>query len=124
MGWSSPVTICAACPALLAACAAAAPEVSALLVEPTAPVRAELARSVSSEFGGLPVTLADDALTASSDLVIERVPRRDAEGRPIDGRELGRPEIFRLVLAAGHCVLVHDRNGRRIPLPSAECRGR
>ena len=60
-----------------------------MLVEPTAQTRAELAQAVSSEFGGISVALADDALTRSPDLVIEHARPRDAEGRLINGRELG-----------------------------------
>jgi len=108
---------------LLACATPAAPEVPAVLVEPTAQTRAELAQAVSSEFGGIAVTLADDALTRSPEVVIEHARPRDAEGRLINGRELGRPELFRLVLQGRQCVLVHQRNGRRIVLGSAACRG-
>jgi len=114
-----------ACGALITACAAPAPKgVPALLIEPDAATRAELVRAVSSEFGTATVALAGDALTVSPELVIERTWPRDAEGRPVNGRELGRPEIFHLVRVAAQCVLVHDRNGRRIVLATARCAGR
>ena len=96
-------------------------EVPAILTHPTAESRAELARVVKRALGGAVVTLADDALTADGTLVIQRAAHRDAQGRPLDGRETGRPERFRLVRAGSRCVLVHERSGRRWPLASTTC---
>jgi hypothetical protein len=67
------------------------------------------------------VTLADDALTRSSTLVIERRWPRDATGQLLDGRERGFPERFHLVRADGRCVLVHDGDGRRLELLGTSC---
>jgi len=75
--------------------------------------------------GGLhdrgPVTLADDALVRDDKLIVQRAPHPDSEGRPLDGRETGRPEHFRLVRNDSRCVLVQESTGRRWTLTSADC---
>ena len=96
-------------------------DVPALLTNPTAQSRAELVRVVSSALNGAPLTLADDALTRDSALIIERARPRDAEGMPLTGRDMGRPEHFRLVKNGSRCVLVQERTGRRWTLASATC---
>jgi hypothetical protein len=115
-----------ACAAALAACLVRStpPDVPAVLTRPTAECRAELRRVVSGALNGTPVTLAEDALTVESTLIVERTPRRDTQGRPLDGRETGRPERFRLVRSGSRCVLVHERTGRRYALSSADCSAR
>ena len=107
---------------LLIACSAPAREDQpALLVAPTPAVRAELAQALASEFGGATIPLADDALTTVPSLELEHARPRDADGRLIQGRELGRPEVFRLLLSGGRCVLLRERNGHRLPLNLAQC---
>ena len=107
----------------MAACAARSTprDVPAVLTHPTAESRAELLRVASRALNGASVTLADDALTGDGTLIIERAPHRDAEGRPLSGRETGRPEQFRLVQDGSRCVLVQERTGRRFTLESATC---
>lgn len=93
---------------LLSACASAQTEVPARLDKPMP----ELARAVSAMLDGAPVTLADDALTRDSVLIVEK---------RLTGRDLGRPERFHLVKAGKDCVLVHERTGTRTRLASATC---
>lgn len=100
---------------------AVARDIPAVLTHPTGESRAELARVVSDALHGTPVTLADDALTTSDTLVVERTAHRDAQGRRIDGRTTERPEHFRLVQEGTRCVLVHEATGRRFTLRSATC---
>jgi len=109
--------------ALLAACTRAAQpsERAALLVEPGEQTRAELARAVAAVYHGVPVLLADDALTRESSLVLEHAHPRDAAGLPLSGRETGRPEMFDLVITREGCVLVHRGSGQRTPLRTARC---
>ena len=76
---------------------------------------------ISAAFNGIPVTLADDALTRESTLTIERNRPRDAEGRPLDGRDPGRPEHFRLFKTGADCVLVQESTGRRWKLTASSC---
>jgi len=116
--------LCSLAPLMLAACSsqpAAGQVVSALLVAPDAEVREQLQRAVSEAVHGAPTTLADDALTRESLLVIERVPSRDASGRLIQGRDRGAPEQFRLFLGGGDCYLQQLSSGRRWVLSAARC---
>jgi hypothetical protein len=107
--------------AIVLATAAANADVPALIVNPTAESRAALVQTVRAALNGARVTLADEALTRESTLVIERTVRRDAAGRRVQGRELGLPERFRLVKSGGSCVLVHERTGRRSVLDHTQC---
>ena len=109
-------------PVLLAVslAASAADAVPAILVAPTEPVRAELARAVRDVLGGGPVHLAADALTRESELIVDRAPARDADGRLLDGRAPGRPHHFRLLLRDGRCVLEAD-GGSPVELAQAHC---
>ena len=111
---------------LAAACRTAAPapdpeDVPAVIVHPTAASRAALAEAVSIALNGSNVTLADSALTQNSDLAIERMVRRDAEGHPVQGRVTEEPERFRLVRNGADCVLIHVRTGKRYRLVGTEC---
>jgi hypothetical protein len=106
-----------------AACATASGrgEVPAVLTTPTAESRAELARVLGAALHGAPITIAEDALTRDSTLILERARPRTADRVPLDGRERGRPEHFRLVKAGARCVLVHARTGKRWTLKAASC---
>ncbi len=108
---------------LLTACEAfsAQPDIAAVIVHPTAASRAELSRAVSLALQGAPVTLADDALTRDSLLIIEPRHPRDANGLPLNGRERGKPEQFRLVKSGARCVLIHYSTGKRRVLKSTAC---
>jgi hypothetical protein len=105
-------------------CIAAWPDSSdppAVIVDPSDASRTELARVVREALHGAPVTLADDALTTSNTLVIERANPRDAQGLPLDGRSLYRPERFELFARKSRCVLVQSRTGRRWTLRHTAC---
>jgi hypothetical protein len=93
----------------------------ARLVNPSSQTRAELGRIVSQALHGIPVRLADDALVHDSDLIVERIAPRNAAGIPLDGRALGKPEHFQLVLRGSSCVVIHERTGRSWTLASATC---
>lgn len=117
--------------ALLAACswwggavvgAAAAP---ARWVSPTASC-IQQAADFASQQTGRKVALTDMAFTRSDRLLLEPTLHRGADGRPLDGRSLGRPEAFRLVLDGGRCVMLPEDApaGRRVPmavLTACEC---
>ena len=94
----------------------------ALLTDPTEKNRMELSRVVGEALARPPVLLAPDALTRESTLTIEPVRPRDVNGLPLNGRELGRPEHFRLVKQGGRCLLIHERTGARWSL-SQPCAG-
>jgi hypothetical protein len=67
------------------------------------------------------VTLADDALTRDSVLMIERRTPPGPQGRAATGRTLEAPTRFRLVLRGERCVLVHDADRREWQLQEARC---
>ncbi|MFI4868571.1 MAG: hypothetical protein ACHQDD_04375 [Steroidobacterales bacterium] len=93
----------------------------AILTGPPAQSLPELNRVVSEALNGAPVRLADDALLHDSGLIVQHSQPRDAAALPLNGRELGRPEHFRLVKHGSHCVLIHERTGKSWILRSATC---
>jgi len=110
----------------LAACASSSAQESraAIIVDPTPASHAELVEIVSTALHGVPVTLADDALTVESVLLIERRPARDAGGQRLDGRDPGRPERFHLVKRGRQCLLIHERTGTPYSLTATQCAAR
>jgi hypothetical protein len=99
-----------------------APPVPALITQTTAASREDLALAVSQALGGAPVTLANDALTRESLLIIGRTPARGWNGVPLNGRELGRPQHFRLIKRGSRCLLLHLESGRARLLLHTRCR--
>jgi hypothetical protein len=97
---------------LLAACGGGARERPAVIVAPTVESRAALQAAVNRSMGAQ-VTLADDALTNDSHLIVERAL--------IEGRDLGKPERFRLLKVGERCVLVRERGGERTELAATSC---
>jgi hypothetical protein len=67
------------------------------------------------------VTLADDALTESSVLIIERSPPRSIQGLPSQGRNMDVPIQFRLVIHGDDCVLIDQRDRSRHELENTRC---
>ncbi len=102
---------------LLALCAcktdAVRAEVPAHVIDPTPDSHAELVQVVSNALGGRSVTIADDALTQGSMLIIGP--------KYLTGRDLGKPEQFRLVLNGSACVLVHLGSDARYALTKTIC---
>jgi hypothetical protein len=112
-----------AAPLLLCACETLSGQEwqPAVVTNPTAQSISELNRVVRDALHGVPVRLADDALTHDSALVVEHLLPRDAAGLPLNGRELGRPEHFRLVIHRSRCILIHEPTGQRRVLRFASC---
>lgn len=108
---------------LIGACAQAPTHADepAVIVDASPQSRAELRVAVMQALGIDDVTLADDALTRSSTLWVERAAVRDTSGRQLEGRSLERPEKFSLVRTTDQCVLVHERTGRKYPLVRTRC---
>ncbi len=88
-------------------------DVPARIIDPTPESRTELLHVVSSTLGGRTVTIADDALTKDSMLIIE--PKN------LTGRDFGKPDHFRLVLSDSRCVLVHQESDARSELMETGC---
>lgn len=110
--------------AALSACRAwpATPAVPAVITHPTTASHADLERAVSQALGGAPVRLAADALTRDDLLIVGRAQARDIRGLPLNGRELGRPQHFRLLLRGSRCVLLHIESGKSRVLAHTTCR--
>jgi hypothetical protein len=109
--------------AMLAACASmAGEETSAVLTQPNSQTHAEIVRIVSTALKVPTVTIAADALTRDSLLVIERTPARDAGGRRLQGRELTKPEQFQLLHSKNRCVLLHVGTAARYELTGNVCK--
>jgi hypothetical protein len=94
----------------------------AIIAHPTAASRADLERAVSQAFHGAPVRLADDALTRNDLLIVGRAQARDSRGLPLNGRELGRPQHFRLLRRGAQCMLLHVETGKPYVLAHTTCR--
>ena len=95
----------------------------AVITHPTAASRAALERAVSQALThGAPVRLAPDALTRESLLIVGRAQARDARGLPLNGRELERPQHFRLLRRGSKCVLLHVETGKSRVLVHTTCR--
>ena len=96
-------------------------DVPALIVNPTPTSRFELTRVVTTAVNDTAIALADDALTETSALTLERSPPRSIEGQPATGRLLDQPVRFRLVINGENCVLINEADGRRWRLFQTEC---
>ena len=108
---------------VLVACAAlsAAPEQAAVIVQTSVQSRAALQSAVGKALHRDGVTLADDALTSDSMLLIEPIRPRDATGLLLQGRETRAPEKFRLVTSGRDCILIHERTNQRQKLMHTQC---
>ncbi len=96
-------------------------EEPAVIINPTPESRAALVKAVSEALNGAPVTLAENALTTTNTLTIERVHPLDPSGLPMNGRERGLPERFELVKTGEDCLLVQLSSGRRFTLAGMTC---
>lgn len=118
------LALIAATPLLLAGCfggRGSVVDVPARIVNPSPTSRFELTRTVMSAVNDTAIALADDALTETSSLTLERSPPRSIEGEPATGRLLDQPVRFRLVLNGANCVLINEADGRRWRLSQTEC---
>lgn len=109
--------------AVLAACAGrpAQGPVPARLSNVDDATRAVLANAVAQALEGRDVLLAPDALTASSQLLLDPARPRDASGRVLQGRETRTPESFRLMKVGDECVLKHERTAKEYVLQGVRC---
>lgn len=116
---------CCVAALLLTACGsqpAQGTPVPALLENTDDNSHAELERAVSEALHGVTVTLADDALTEESLLIIERRPVRNLQHPGgLNGRKLEKPEKFRLMTDGSGCWLVKLSDNSRWSLPGASC---
>ena len=90
------------------------------IVNPDVDSRTAL-QAVVNEALGTEVLLAEDALTDSSLLTIERWPAGTMENPVPQGRILEKPIMFRLVINGSDCILIDPRNESRHVLQDTEC---
>ncbi len=95
-------------------------DVPACITNPTDDSRAALQSAVNDALN-TGVTLADDALTDSSVLIIERNPPRNMQSPPAQGRNMDTPIRFRLVLNGSDCILIDQRDDSRYLLEKTTC---
>ena len=108
---------------LLAACQTldAESDTPAVITNPTEASRVALRSTLAEIFAGREVTVADDALTLSSTLVIEYGPRDSIGTPPATGRRVDRPLEFNLVRNGADCILIDLRNLSRHVLADTTC---
>ena len=92
----------------------------ARIVNADADSRAAL-QSAVNEALGREFMLADDALTDTSLLTIERWPAGTIENPVPQGRSLEKPIQFLLVINDSDCILIDQRNESRHMLKDTEC---
>ena len=111
---------------LLAACTSlppARPGQPAVLVNPSAKITRHLSQQVSEMLGGRKVTLAPDALTTTSSLILDQRPIRSiAAPNPLIGRAYSKPDHFLLSLTYNRCVLTHKESGQSVYLKGVKCK--
>ena len=96
-------------------------DVPAVIIGADDASRAALRSTLADAFGGREVVIADDALTDSSVLTIERGPHRTINNPTPDGRIITEPFRFRLVKSGGDCILIDPRDGSRRILADTRC---
>ena len=92
----------------------------AQITNPTDDSRAALQQAVNAALN-TEVTLADDALTDSSLLIIERTMPQSMAGSPAQGRIMEKPFQFRLVISGDDCILIDQRDESRYVLQDTSC---
>jgi hypothetical protein len=107
-----------------AGCAAteAQPAVPARLAPPASPACLAQAEAFAAEQTGQRVTLGPTAFSTGDELVLERSMPRDAQGRPLDGRQLPKPpQVFKLSQRGSVCLMSHPPSGRSVELKACAC---
>src|SRR5690606_6247690 len=93
----------------------------AVLVQPDAAQQARIQAVIALALEAPAVSISAEALTTSSTLVIESEPMR-RDGQRLQGRVLGRPEHFQLLINGSRCMLLHVETQRRHALQEVRCR--
>ena len=76
---------------------------------------------ISNWFGGLNITIADDAFSQTASITIERKAKVDGRGLPIDGRHDNPVYSFTLLSDGEQCVLRNDQSGELTKLENVTC---
>lgn len=92
----------------------------ARIVNPDDASRAALQNTINTALR-TDVVIADDALTDSSVLVIERSPPRTMQNPNPQGLVLEAPIRIRLVINGSDCILIDERDSARYVLENTSC---
>lgn len=92
----------------------------ARIVSPDDASRAALQNTINTALRTT-VVIAEDALTDSSVLIIERSPPRTLQNPNPQGLILEAPIRFRLVINGADCILVDERDSARYVLENTSC---
>lgn len=104
------------------AATAAQPAVAARLVQPASAACIAQAEVFAAAQTGQRVTLGSNAFSIGDELVLERSMPRDAQGRPLDGRQLPTPpQVFKLSQRGAVCVMSHPASERSVELKACAC---
>lgn len=76
---------------------------------------------ISSWFGGVKITLADDVFSESSQVSIERIAHTDDRGLLIEGRHNNPAFTFTLLTDGEHCILRNDQTSDTETLTGVSC---
>lgn len=95
-------------------------DLPARLTNPTPESRVALQQAVNDAMN-MNVTIAGDALTNSSLLILERRPPRNMQNRPATGRNMDAAIQFRLAINGNDCVLIDTRDASRYRLENTTC---
>ena len=95
-------------------------DVPALIPHPTSASHAALQKAINDALDSS-VLIADDALTASSILTVERRQPRSMQDQPATGRNMEPPFQFRLVINGASCILIDARDESRRALENTTC---
>ena len=77
--------------------------------------------AIGQWFGGMDITLADTAFTASSTLSIERKGAMDKRSLPIDGRHSNPAFVFTLLKRGDECFIRNEQNNEEMLLDGVDC---
>ena len=76
---------------------------------------------ISNWFGGLNITIGNDAFSRTASITIERKAKVDGRGLPIDGRHDNPIYSFTLLSDGEQCVLRNDQSGELAELENMTC---
>jgi len=113
--------------AFASGCATTAPSQESDLVEAYASnlnlaQKQQIESKISSWFGGVKITLADDVFSESSQVSIERKAHMDERRLPIEGRHNNPAFTFTLLTDGKHCILRNNQTGETEMLSSVTCK--
>ena len=82
----------------------------------------QIESKISSWFGGVKITLANDVFSESSQVSIERKAHMDERRLPVEGRHKNPAFTFTLLTDGKNCVLRNNQTGETETLSGITCR--